>query len=457
MVAGLALLTAGSTVPATATAESKTDVKTDVGLAGAGEVRLPADGVHQVTLVTGDVVTLRGLQGGKPGVTVEPAARPGGRRASFKTVTAKGDLYVMPADVAALVPAVLDREVFNVSGLVRQGYDDRRSSALPLIIRHDPKDKQVGDRLGALAAGGATVKRRLATLAAVAVRQPKARVDRLLPALREASRVAAGARTARAAAGEASARLGGVTRVLLDRKLRVAALDRNLMQVNAQAAWDAGLSGRGVKIAVLDGGVDADHPDLAGQVVAAENFTDDPDTADHFGYGTHVAGIAAGTGAAAGGDRRGVGFGAKLLNGKVCDQFGDCFLSSIAAGMEWAATQGANDPPVRAAGFLAGADPAAADPGVQGDGRHGQLGGEVVQPPLVGAGCFAGRRGDALAGDRPGTAELVQQLGDGADPDALASLGRTEALGVQPSRDGLGAVALLGGAGGPAPPAAGRS
>src|SRR5829696_8191619 len=89
-------------------------------------------------------------------------------------------------------------------------------------------------------------------------------------------------------------------------------------------------------------------------------------------------------------------------------------------------------------------DPAAADPGVQGDGRHGELGGQVVQPPLVGAGCFAGRRDDALAGDRPGTAELVEELGDGADPDALVSLGRAEALGVQPVGDGLGAVALLG-------------
>jgi hypothetical protein len=191
MVAALALLTTGSTVPATATVKSRPDVKTtDVRLTRAAQVRLPADGVHQVTLVTGDVVILRRLQGGKPGVTVEAAPRPGGRHASFKTVTAKGDLYVVPADVAALVPAVLDRELFNVSGLVRQGYDDRRSSILPLIIRHDAKDKQVGDGLGALAAGGATVKRRLATLGAVAVRQPKGRADRLLPALREASQAA---------------------------------------------------------------------------------------------------------------------------------------------------------------------------------------------------------------------------------------------------------------------------
>ena len=81
---------------------------------------------------------------------------------------------------------------------------------------------------------------------------------------------------------------------------------------------------------------------------------------------------------------------------------------------------------------------------MEGDRRHGELSGQVIQPPLVGAGSLAGRRGDAVAGVRPRAAELVQQLGDGADPDALATLGRTEAFGVQPSCDGLGAVALLG-------------
>ena len=102
---------------------------------------------------------------------------------------------------------------------------------------------------------------------------------------------------------------------------------------------------------------------------------------------------------------------------------------------------GVDDPPVGTAALLAGVDPAAADPAVQGDGWHGELGGEVVQPPLAGPGFLTGRRDDAVAGVRPGAAELVQQLGDGADADALASLGRTEALGVQPVGDGLGAVA----------------
>ena len=91
---------------------------------------------------------------------------------------------------------------------------------------------------------------------------------------------------------------------------------------------------------------------------------------------------------------------------------------------------GVDDPAVGAAGFLAGVDQTAAEPAVEGDGWHGELGGEVVQPPLVEAGFLPGWRSDAVVGERRWAAELVQQLVDGADPDVVASLGRAEALGV---------------------------
>lgn len=69
--------------------------------------------------------------------------------------------------------------------------------------------------------------------------------------------------------------------------------------IDAQAAWNQGLQGAGVLVAVIDTGIDASQPDLQGQVSqAAKNFLEPgnpPD--DDFGHGTHVAGIIAASGA----------------------------------------------------------------------------------------------------------------------------------------------------------------
>ncbi|HYN17155.1 MAG TPA: S8 family peptidase, partial [Actinomycetes bacterium] len=134
--------------------------------------------------------------------------------------------------------------------------------------------------------------------------------------------------------------LAGVTRVWLDRRFRATDLDPNLTQIGAPAAWTAGLTGEGVKVAVLDTGIDGGHPDLrGGKVVAEADFSESGSTADHYGHGTHVASIVAGTGARAAGQRKGVAFEASLLNGKVLDDFGFGSESGIIAGMEWAARQ----------------------------------------------------------------------------------------------------------------------
>ncbi|CAM5699866.1 hypothetical protein SCALM49S_06509 [Streptomyces californicus] len=147
--------------------------------------------------------------------------------------------------------------------------------------------------------------------------------------------------TDRSAAGERVTTAAGIDRVWLD-GVRRASLDKSVAQIGAPAAWKAGFTGKGVKIAVLDTGTDTTHPDLKGQVIAEKNFSAAKDTKDRVGHGTHVASIAAGTGAKSGGKFKGVAPDAKLLAGKVLDDDGYGDDSGILAGMEWAVAQGAD-------------------------------------------------------------------------------------------------------------------
>jgi subtilisin family serine protease len=128
--------------------------------------------------------------------------------------------------------------------------------------------------------------------------------------------------------------------------------------VGASALWSQGLTGSGVKIAVLDTGIDPTHPDLddldfhrwsqplnPGKVIAAQNFvgsTCSPtDTQDRNGHGTHVSGIASGTGEGASADDPhgryvGVAPDATLVVGKVFTDGGVGINSDLIAAMEWA-------------------------------------------------------------------------------------------------------------------------
>lgn len=128
-----------------------------------------------------------------------------------------------------------------------------------------------------------------------------------------------------------------------ERALRVNELYSN-QQVGADVVQAAGTTGSGVMVAVLDTGVDTEHPELAGKITMRENFTTD-DIEDYAGHGTHVAGIIAGSGIAEFSDRDavnralGVAPGVSLLAGKVCNNQGWCLESDIKAGIEWAVRQ----------------------------------------------------------------------------------------------------------------------
>ena len=69
-------------------------------------------------------------------------------------------------------------------------------------------------------------------------------------------------------------------------------------QIGAPEAWADGYDGTGVTVALLDTGLDVNHPDLSTQVAGTQSFVPGEAIADVNGHGTHVASTIAGTGAA---------------------------------------------------------------------------------------------------------------------------------------------------------------
>jgi subtilisin family serine protease len=101
-------------------------------------------------------------------------------------------------------------------------------------------------------------------------------------------------------------------------------------------------SGAGAVVAVIDSGVQADHPDLAGRLLPGRDFVDDDATPqDGDGHGTHVAGIVAAT------TGNGVGVAsvapaAKILPVRVLDDTGAGSSEDVKDGIDWAVAQGAH-------------------------------------------------------------------------------------------------------------------
>ena len=146
-----------------------------------------------------------------------------------------------------------------------------------------------------------------------------------------------------------------------------------LEKIGAPDAWDVQTGSQDVIIALLDSGVQTDHPDLQSQLwtnpdeIPGNGIDDDANgkiddlhgwhfyhtwyfgdpvpledenITDDFGHGTHVAGIAAAAGNNAIGIA-GLAWGTRLMPVKVLDQYGSGLHSEIAAGIMYAADNGA--------------------------------------------------------------------------------------------------------------------
>lgn len=95
-------------------------------------------------------------------------------------------------------------------------------------------------------------------------------------------------------------------------------------------------SGAGIRVAVLDTGMDLGHPDFAGRSFTSKSFVGQP-VQDLHGHGTHCIGTACGPKAPAGPIQRyGIAYGAPIFVGKVLSNSGWSVDGSVLAGMNWA-------------------------------------------------------------------------------------------------------------------------
>ncbi|MFI0960992.1 S8 family peptidase [Streptomyces sp. NPDC021080] len=278
---------------------------------------------HKITLVTGDVVTVTTMADGKQTADVD---RPDNAVGGVKMQTVNGDLFVIPDEAASLLgTGKLDRRLFDVTDLIDMGYDDAKTSAVPLIATYAKSASRTA--VEPTAPRGSRLTRTLKGIRGAVLSTQKVRARTFWNTIAPRDSKAMGA---------------GVAKLWLDGRVK-ADLKESVPLIGAPEAWAAGYTGKGVKVTVLDTGIDVNHPDFAGLIDGTASFVPGEGITDLNGHGTHVASTIAGSGAASGGDYKGVAPGADLYIGKVlggAEGYGQD--SWVMAGMQWAAESGAD-------------------------------------------------------------------------------------------------------------------
>ncbi len=115
---------------------------------------------------------------------------------------------------------------------------------------------------------------------------------------------------------------------------------KNTWGLQATKVVDSAYSGLGIRVAVLDTGMDLKHPDFAGRVLRSRSFITGEDVQDGNGHGTHCIGTACGPMDPSTLPRYGVAYNAEIYAGKVLSNRGSGSDSGILAGIEWAINNG---------------------------------------------------------------------------------------------------------------------
>ncbi|WP_120003031.1 S8 family serine peptidase [Nesterenkonia muleiensis] len=109
-----------------------------------------------------------------------------------------------------------------------------------------------------------------------------------------------------------------------------------LQAIGIASAQQLGQAGAGVRVAVLDTGFDAAHPDFAARTIVTESFIDGEGPDDAHGHGTHCIGTACGPWQPETGPGYGVAPESEIYSGKVLGDDGTGSDTSILAGIDWA-------------------------------------------------------------------------------------------------------------------------
>jgi len=115
-------------------------------------------------------------------------------------------------------------------------------------------------------------------------------------------------------------------------------VDWGVSRIGADQVWESS-RGAGVRVAIIDTGVDRGHPDMSNYAGGFDFVNEDPDPQDDHGHGTAVAGIAAS--ARNGASTIGVGPEISILAVKVLDSDGVGFVSDVVKGIDWSVQNGA--------------------------------------------------------------------------------------------------------------------
>ncbi|HLC47488.1 MAG TPA: S8 family serine peptidase, partial [Candidatus Norongarragalinales archaeon] len=117
-----------------------------------------------------------------------------------------------------------------------------------------------------------------------------------------------------------------------------ATLSQSVPKIRADQVHASGGTGAGVKVCIVDTGVDDSHPAISALVAEYDFVNGDADAMDDNGHGTHVSGIVASTDSA----YKGVAPGASLMAAKVLDSAGSGWTSDVISGIEWCVSNGAD-------------------------------------------------------------------------------------------------------------------